>query len=99
MNRKTRAREKANELLTTLGIRRPPVPVDVIASRRGIRVRFVRLDSELSGMIFFQSVPTIAINSLHHPNRQRFTLAHEIGHYELHWNEIGGEVHVDKKLL
>jgi Zn-dependent peptidase ImmA (M78 family) len=26
----------------------------------------------------------LGVNSLHHPNRQRFTLAHELGHYFLH---------------
>ncbi len=41
----------------------------------------------------------IVVNSLHHLNRQRFTLAHELGHFELHMKEIGAEVHVDKKFL
>jgi Zn-dependent peptidase ImmA (M78 family) len=27
---------------------------------------------------------TISVNAAHHPNRRRFTLAHEIGHYILH---------------
>jgi Zn-dependent peptidase ImmA (M78 family) len=26
----------------------------------------------------------LGVNSLHHPNRQRFTIAHEIGHFLLH---------------
>ena len=28
----------------------------------------------------------VGVNNLHHPNRQRFTLAHELGHYFLHRN-------------
>ena len=39
---------------------------------------------------------TIVVNSLHHANRQRFTLAHELGHFELHMTEFGSAVHVDK---
>lgn len=50
-------------------------------------------------MIFVTSTPIVAINSHHHLNRQRFTLAHEIGHFSLHLQDIGKEVHVDKKFL
>jgi Zn-dependent peptidase ImmA (M78 family) len=57
------------------------------------------LDSDLSGMIFDNGGVTIVVNSLHHVNRQRFTLAHELGHFELHMKEIGSAVHVDKKFL
>jgi len=32
------------------------------------------------------------VNSLHHPNRQRFTIAHECGHLWLH----NDEVHIDR---
>lgn len=30
---------------------------------------------------------TIGVNSRHHPNRKRFTIAHEIGHFLLHRGE------------
>jgi Zn-dependent peptidase ImmA (M78 family) len=52
------------------------------------------------GMIFMKNAGAIiVVNSLHHPNRQRFTLAHELGHFELHMTEIGSEVHVYKRFL
>jgi len=38
----------------------------------------------------------LEVNSLHHPNRQRFTIAHELGHLELHSEMITSTVHVDK---
>jgi Zn-dependent peptidase ImmA (M78 family) len=95
INPKTRARD----ILARFGISRPPVPVEDIALRLGIAVRYVPLEDELSGMIFLKDGPVVAVNSLHHPNRRRFTLAHEIGHFELHLKEIGQEVHVDKKFL
>ena len=34
----------------------------------------------------------IGVNWLHHPNRQRFTIAHEIGHFVLH----RGGTYIDK---
>lgn len=86
-------------MLAELGITRGPVPVDYIARKKAITVRFVPLEEDLSGMIFMKDVPIIIVNSLHHPNRQRFTLGHEIGHFELHMKDIGSEVHVDKKFL
>ena len=35
----------------------------------------------------------IGVNSLHHTNRQRFTIAHECGHLLLH---KGKDVHIDR---
>jgi Zn-dependent peptidase ImmA (M78 family) len=87
-------------VLREFGITSAPVRVDEIAEGRGITVRMMPLEDELSGMIFVRDeVPIIVVNSLHHPNRQRFTLAHECGHFELHMSDIGTQVHVDKKLF
>jgi len=97
--RRSNSKSRAREIIARFGITHPPVAVQTIAEQLGIAVRYVPLDDELSGMIFFRSAPIVAINSLHHPNRQRFTLAHEIGHFELHLQEIGQEVHIDKKFL
>jgi Zn-dependent peptidase ImmA (M78 family) len=36
-------------------------------------------------------MPIIGINSLHHPNRQRFSIGHEIGHLVLHRNSFPGK--------
>jgi len=41
----------------------------------------------------------IGVNSLHHPNRQRFTIAHELGHIQLHRPLIESEIHLDKGSL
>lgn len=89
---------RASKLLANLGIEEIPVPVEKIAKSLGARVRFSPLDDELSGFVFIKDgVPIIGVNSLHHPNRQRFTIAHEIAHLHLHPNYITSEVHVDKK--
>jgi Zn-dependent peptidase ImmA (M78 family) len=87
----------AQQLLARLNIKTPPVPVERIAKTLGAEVRFAPFDDELSGMIYIQNgVPIIGVNSLHHPNRRRFTIAHELGHLELHRDMISASVHVDK---
>lgn len=88
---------QAQKLLDELGITALPVPLEKIARHLGAQLRFSPLDEELSGMIFVKGgVPIIAVNSLHHPNRQRFTIAHEIAHLCLHRDHITNNVHVDK---
>ena len=88
---------QAQQLLARLGVKSAPTPVEKVAKALGAQVRFSPLDDELSGMIYIKSgVPIIGVNSLHHPNRQRFTIAHELGHLELHREMITTNVHVDK---
>jgi Zn-dependent peptidase ImmA (M78 family) len=88
---------RAEQILARLGIQAAPTPVEKIAKALGAHVRFSPFDEELSGMIYIKDgVPIIGINSLHHPNRQRYTIAHELGHLELHRKLITSEVHVDK---
>jgi Zn-dependent peptidase ImmA (M78 family) len=97
MTRKDAQRE-ARKILRELDIIRPPVPIEKIAKHLGAQIRFSPLDDEISGMVYIKDgAPIIGVNSLHHPNRQRFTIAHECGHLRLHRDLISKEVHVDKK--
>lgn len=90
--------QRARDLLDRLKIQNVPVPVDKIARAIGAQVVFSPLDDELSGMVLVKADRTlIGVNSLHHPNRQRFTIAHEIGHLDLHRSFIIDQIHVDKK--
>jgi Zn-dependent peptidase ImmA (M78 family) len=97
---KTTICQKAVQLLRKVGIRVGPVDVEAVASYLGISVRKKATEDEISGFIFMQSGghAVVGINSLHHPNRQRFTLAHEIGHFVLHRDDLE-DVHVDKFVL
>lgn len=77
-----------------------PIPVERIAKLLGIRVEYTPLDAELSGLAHIRDdVTIIGINALHAPNRQRFTLAHELGHVRLHHHELEHAVHVDRGSL
>lgn len=78
-----------------------PVNVEAIVIHYGIRVEYVVMEDDLSGYI--ENRPSgwlIGVNRYHAPTRQRFTLAHELGHYILHRERIGiGEKIEDKMLL
>ncbi len=89
--------KRAAKLLKHLGFGTVPVPIDRVAKKLGAQLRYSPLDEELSGMVFIRDgVPIIGVNSLHHPNRQRFTIAHEVAHLQLHAEEVAKAVHVDK---
>jgi Zn-dependent peptidase ImmA (M78 family) len=90
--------ECAEEVLHQFSIKSIPSPVEKIAKALGAQVRFAAFDDELSGMVHIKDgVAIIGINALHHPNRQRFTIAHELGHLQLHRDMITSAVHVDKE--
>lgn len=72
-------RLRANNLLKT------PIDIYSIAEFLGLEVQEEAMDDEMSGYIEPRgSAWTIGVNSYHHPNRQRFTIAHELGHFLLH---------------
>jgi Zn-dependent peptidase ImmA (M78 family) len=76
----------AEQLLDKLGIDEAPVDVQTVAERLGYEVIFERFTSDLSGTLIRDKdgTVTIGINSFHAHVRQRFSIAHEIGHAELH---------------
>jgi predicted transcriptional regulator len=74
---------------------RPPVNVVGLAAAFGLKVYHDDLKAGVSGKIIKDpahggtSGYSIIINSNEAVNRQRFTIAHEIGHYLLHRDRIG----------
>jgi Zn-dependent peptidase ImmA (M78 family) len=87
-------RQRVEALLSRSGVRKPPVPVEEIAVNLGLEVRYAPFDGDLSGALVRSRGETyIGVNSSDHPNRQRFTIAHELGHFLLH---KGISLHVDK---
>lgn len=88
-------REKVTGLLTTFDIEEAPVDVKRIADGLHIDVRAENVEGDISGFLFRNienSKAIIGVNVRHHKHRQRFTVAHEIGHFLLH---TGDKVHVD----
>ena len=74
----------AEQLLVKLGIKDVPVSLEEIA--RGLGARISRAPStEFSGLLIRKhGMALIGVNSSEAPARQRFTIAHEIGHLVLH---------------
>ena len=102
MGKRRRARRSgelrpiAEELLETAGISEPPVLVETIAGFLGATVRYSPYRGELAGMLIRDEDDeriVIGVNSLHHVNRQRFTIAHECGHLHLH---EGNRTYIDR---
>jgi hypothetical protein len=68
----------------------PPVDLDGIARDLGVKVYQAPLGSGISGQIMrdrLRGGPSgfaIYVNSAEHPNRRRFTFAHELAHFILH---------------
>lgn len=93
-SRRRQIRLIAERLLDEHGALRHPVPVETIAAALGISLQYSATDEEVSGFLYRDAAGTtvIGVNSSHHPNRQRFTIAHELGHFLLH---VRSGVHVD----
>ncbi len=80
---------QVSELLDDSGIKHPPVDVRLVARSLSAVVKTVSADIEISGMLYRKSAgAVIGINEYHHPHRQRFSIAHEIGHLCLHSNDL-----------
>jgi len=91
------ARERARTILRDFGVKGVPVPIERIIKAKNIVLQYAPLDEDLSGMAYIKDgVGIIGVNALHHPNRQRFSAAHELAHHELHAEVIQKAVHVDK---
>lgn len=92
---KKRAAKAARELLSKFNVTSPPVNVESIAKQLDISIlKTPQTEADLSGFLVRERNKTIVgINSAHDRKRQRFTIAHELGHYCLH--RIVG-VHVDR---
>jgi Zn-dependent peptidase ImmA (M78 family) len=86
-----RLRRQADLLLD--GLVAPPVDLQPIADRLGVEVRRYGLEPDISGVLYRDGDRrVIVVNQAHSSARQRFTIAHELGHLLLH---KGQTVHVD----
>lgn len=80
-----RARRDATTIAEEYGDGYVPVDVDAVAASLDVEVLYTdQVPAGVSGLIVKtprDKVATALINSLETPQRQRFTLAHELGHY------------------
>lgn len=94
--RYTVARRRASDLLREAQVRRPPVPIEKLARMVNAAIRYEPFAGQMYGVVHRNRDGTavIGVNSLDAPNRQRFTIAHEIGHLLLHRDE---KLHIDER--
>lgn len=77
---------EAQRLLNAHRINSLPIPVEEVAKKAGINVFPFDLGAEVSGVLHITNgVANIGYNPLESKVRQRYTLAHEIGHFILHY--------------
>jgi Zn-dependent peptidase ImmA (M78 family) len=92
--RYSRIQRDVDALLSRHSVNRPPVDIAEMAEKEGASISYERLEDDLSG--FFVRGKTnfvIGVNKWHPDTRQRFTIAHELGHHFLHNFD---DVHVDR---
>lgn len=76
--------QEARQVLKRFGVNLP-IDVEALIKEYGIAIRSQELEEAVSGILVIkEGRATIGVNENHHPNRQRFTLAHELGHFILH---------------
>jgi Zn-dependent peptidase ImmA (M78 family) len=93
-----KAEERAAALLERFQIDKAPVPVAKIAEELGIEIQSQPGSPDISGLLFREDGRVvIGLNADDSPLRQRFTIAHELGHYELH-DGSSEELHIDRGL-
>ena len=93
--------QDAQEMLTIYWAKKDgtiPLPVDpiAIAEKAGIKVLTAVLEPNVSGMLFMKpgSDPEIYLSQSDSYNRQRFTCAHELGHWNKRVTEGQESAHV-----
>lgn len=78
--------QRAEDIIEESGFTELPIKVEKIAEKLSIRIKKSPSD-EFSGLLIFRDSgksALIALNSEEPETRQRFTVAHEIGHFLLH---------------
>lgn len=87
---------EARRLLARLQIDTPPVPVDRLAAEVGAQIVEERMDRRMSGLLYREPDRVlIGVNETHPLVRQRFTIAHELGHFVLH---PGRQIFLDERV-
>ena len=89
-------REKATTLLKALHIKQAPVEIEKIANFLGFKIVRYPFPDQLRGMVRIrenQMVKIIGVNEKHPDYLQRYTIAHELGHY------LNGHEHIEKGFI
>jgi Zn-dependent peptidase ImmA (M78 family) len=85
-----------SQILSKHHITDPPVPIEAIAVAENLPIVESPFGTDVSGaLIRSRGFSGIAVNGSQHPNRKRFTVAHELAHYIM--EHKGEHDHLDWK--
>ena len=87
--RRKLARDMALALLKQHRITKPKVDVEALARECGLTVAYVDTDGKLSGQLYPDPREAVINTRDRSLARQRFTLAHELGHWQLRHHLLG----------
>lgn len=83
----------AQQLLAQARVTAPPIDIEDLCARCGVHVVEAPFSNEISGVILdLDNGPMIGVNRDHPLVRQRFSIAHELGHYLLEHHD---HFHID----
>ena len=88
--------EKTQKLLEQSNALILPIDLNQVTEYLKLSIKEKRLENEYSGFLAVKE-KTIVVNSCHPPVRRRFTIGHEIGHFQLHRGQkYGTSVFIDR---
>jgi predicted transcriptional regulator len=89
---------QAASLLRKAGALGTPVDLYKVAKHLEVQVHQQPFEDVVSGLLVITGAERhIMVNKAHHPNRQRFSIAHELGHLVLH-HEQGDRLFIDNQM-
>src|SRR5262245_39872737 len=77
------ARQLARKALRDANIKAPPVDLEAVLRARKLVLKRVEVDGFLSGVLHAEDREVVVNVRGRSIQRQRFTIAHEIGHFDL----------------
>ena len=98
MAKRNNPEQRALAILKETGLYQIPIPVEEVARMIGLQVEAVKFGDDVSGALMIkEGRGVIGYNASHSRVRQRFTVAHEIGHWEFHRHD--SDLFLDKQYL
>ena len=95
-----RVTEVASELLNSIGLMKAPIDLERVLEAAGIRAEAADLGEDVSGLLSIHNGKgVIAYSEDQSIQRQRFTIAHELGHFLLHKSNGEDTVFLDKDFI
>ena len=98
-----RVMREVSKILSEFAVTAPPIPLAEIVRSYGLDIKVAAFKPSKSNVAGFISFPDrrIFVNMADPPNRQRFTIAHELGHWVLHkdrFDNFPNQYHVLERL-